>query len=226
MLPVTLRHVLVLTLALGLPFAASISGQTPADLFFAARDGRTDVVRDLLRRGSDPNAVNRHQFDKTPLVVAAEGGHGAVIDALIAAGADVNRPTSTGWTALMAAACSGDLALVRALLARNASVTARVDNGYTALMNASACGLVGVAELLVAGGANVNAQTSAGLTALAFAVWEGHLDMTRWLMDRGADPGVRFNDGRTLLEVARDRRHTGVVEILERNRRDFRRAAK
>ena len=64
-----------------------------------------------------------------------------MIEALIAAKASVNIPTSTGATPLMAAATSGSVDAVRALLDHDAFVNAReTANGQTALMFAAESG--------------------------------------------------------------------------------------
>ena len=70
---------------------------TADDLVEAAGNGSVDEVDRLLRAGVRPNATS---FGVTPLVAAAEHGHGDVIRRLIAAGADVNRRDAQGMTAL------------------------------------------------------------------------------------------------------------------------------
>ncbi len=57
-------------------------------LHFAAQDGLVERVKDLLSKGSDPNAFD--EISKTPLHYAAEQGHIEVMKLLIEAGADVN----------------------------------------------------------------------------------------------------------------------------------------
>jgi ankyrin repeat protein len=83
------------------------SGFTP--LFFAAREGRENVVRRLIEAGADVNETMRptgdkHAHDKkstTALILAVENGHFELAAALLDAGADPNaRPA--GYTALHA----------------------------------------------------------------------------------------------------------------------------
>lgn len=62
----------------------SPTGYTP--LMAAARNGHTEVVRWLLARGADPNAVNYGGVDV--YWQATEGGHRDVQELLLAAGAD------------------------------------------------------------------------------------------------------------------------------------------
>src|SRR5271165_1131162 len=58
-------------------------------------------------------------------MVAAARGHLAMVQALLAKGAEVNAKTPGGWTALMKAAEGGHLAVVQALLDKGAEVNAK-----------------------------------------------------------------------------------------------------
>jgi hypothetical protein len=72
----------------------------------------------------------------TPLLLAvATGGSAAVVNTLIAAGADVNAKDARGLSALMTAVATdhGDPAMVRALVAKGADLAATDGNGETAL---------------------------------------------------------------------------------------------
>ena len=61
---------------------------TDAALFTKAQEGDADAVKLLVRSGRPPDAVEKWS-GRTPLMFAAEGGHLAVVEALIAAKADV-----------------------------------------------------------------------------------------------------------------------------------------
>ena len=73
-------------------------------------------------------------------MVAAACGHLAMVQALLAKGAEVNAKTPGGWTALMNAAEGGHLAVVQALLDKGADVNAKTPNGWSALMWAAGSG--------------------------------------------------------------------------------------
>ena len=50
----------------------------------------------LLGKGADANAED--QGRRTPLHLAAQGGHQEVVEALLKAGAEVNAVDGEGWT--------------------------------------------------------------------------------------------------------------------------------
>ena len=98
----------------------------------AAALGDAPRVRALAR--AEPAAVARRSPDGWPaLHLAAHFGHGDAVDALLAAGADVNARAGGGSTALHVAAFGGDVALINTLLAHGADPEALADDGKTAL---------------------------------------------------------------------------------------------
>jgi ankyrin repeat protein len=72
-----------------------------ADLPAASVAGNLDLVRHALDSGADPNARDREGVPA--LVLAAENGHGPVIELLLARGADMKLTAKGGLTAMEAA---------------------------------------------------------------------------------------------------------------------------
>jgi ankyrin repeat protein len=86
------------------------------------------VVRALIEAGADVNKARECGW--TPIYVAAEQGHGAIVRVLIDAGADVNEAREEyGWTPLFANAYNSHEAIVRALIEAGADVDKARDNG-------------------------------------------------------------------------------------------------
>ena len=96
------------------------------------------------------------------LAKAAENGQVQVLEALLAAGADVG-------TLLREAIAKGQVEVVRVLLAAGIDVNAKDDNGRTLLHVVSWNGQVEFVKSLIATGADVNAKISFGRTSLHFA---------------------------------------------------------
>jgi len=71
-----------------------------------------------------------------------------------------------------------------------------------------------VVKLVLRAGADPDTQQEAGYTALHSAAINNNSDMVRALLDGGADPGVRTDAGQTAAEMAREKGHTEVAEML------------
>lgn len=106
----------------------------------AAGRGDLPMVKSLLQRGADINAIDRIRFGFTPLIYATFYNQFGVIPFLIESGADVNLPDRDGQTPLMWAVVHGDEALetVEYLIAHGARLDAKDKMGHTALEQAKA----------------------------------------------------------------------------------------
>ena len=137
--------------------APQVDGTTA--LHWAVRADDLETIDLLVRAGANVSARNRAGV--MPLELAAINGNAAVIERLIKAGADVNKPlNSSGDTALMMSARSGKAEAVKALLDRGAQINAKETwADTTALMWAVSEGNHDVVKLLIERGADVNAHT-------------------------------------------------------------------
>lgn len=111
---------LVALVALG---AAVCGAEEPAELdamlLKASLAGDTTIAKDLLRKGADANFLCG---GLTPLIAACIGGHKETAEALLKSGAEVDKTSPDGPTALMQASASGQLDLVKLLLSCNPDV--------------------------------------------------------------------------------------------------------
>lgn len=143
------------------------SGQN--GLYLALREGQLEVA-DFLVRQPKFNVDQRNPKDETPLMYAVLKGHTDLARAMVARGADVNKP---GWAPLhYAATYAGDGAVqqVQWLLDNHAYIDAESPNGTTPLMMAAQYGSEEVLRLLLAEGADPSLRNSLGLTAIDFAL--------------------------------------------------------
>ena len=97
--------------------------KTPEELLvWAAGQGNTPKVRQILAQGADVNATD--QFGKTALMHAARAGHAQTASALVEAGADVNARSASGETALAKFAERGATEIALALIDKGADAAA------------------------------------------------------------------------------------------------------
>ncbi len=158
-------------LAGGANVAAAVrDGETP--LMAAARAGNVEAVTLLIEHGADPNEVDSVE-GQTALMWATAEGHLHVVDALLAARADVDH---------------------RARVSELTKRSMRTDfpsGGFTALMWAARNGDEALVRRLVEGGADLSLTNGDGATAMMLAIVNDRFDMAATLLELGADA----NDG-------------------------------
>jgi ankyrin repeat protein len=185
--------------------AALAEGETP--LMTAARTGKTDAVRVLLKRGARVNAVEtwKHQ---TALMWAAHEGNAETVKLLIEAGANINARSMFGWTPLLFAARQGQIDAIKALVAGGANVNDTLPDKTSALITAIQGLNYEAAAVLLDSGIDPNASGQ-GWTALHQVVWsrrpqrgqnnpgqkpKGNLssfELAKKLVEHGADINAR-----------------------------------
>jgi ankyrin repeat protein len=162
-------------------------------LIMALMRQRFDVAAYLIDHEADVNhrRSDRHRPDpargQTPLWWAANHGHMALAQALVAQGADVNTPDHHGGTPLTQAASSGHLDMVRYLVQNGADIHAQIYDGRKAFNLAVTHGRKRVAEYLLSLGNDPNEAGSSGYTPLMIAAENNFYDLARSLIARGAD---------------------------------------
>jgi ankyrin repeat protein len=141
------------------------------DVPAAAIVGDADAVRRLLDLGLPVDAPDSQGC--SALLRAAGGGHRAVVDLLLARGADPQLAAHSGATPLSAAVSMRHAEVVDRLIAAGVSLEQRLPGELTVLMVASALGLPDMAARLLAAGADVHATDAQGRTALHCAAMFG-----------------------------------------------------
>ena len=179
-------------------------------LIIAARDGKLDFVKVLLRYEANIEARGTIKIDGeviegcTALWVAAAKGHFDVVRLLIEQNAEVDSRTSTNSTPLRAAAFKGHLGIVRCLVENGADVNARKNFNDTLLMVACYKGHLDVASYLVKHGANMNLQDHHGRSCLHYASERGHVQLVCELLALGAKQIQALDRLTPLLEACDD----------------------
>lgn len=140
--------------------------------------GTAAEVRDSLRKGADPRAVDR--FGTTLLMHAAVRGKVKVVESLLRAGANPDARDEDDQTALFFAARGCSEPVVSRLLKHRIEVNQRNHQGETALMVAAENGCAPVVRRLVAvPGIDLMARDEWGRTAVHYmhVNWINGLDM-------------------------------------------------
>lgn len=150
----------------------------------------------------------------TALSWAVRNGHMAVVECLIASGANVNATSNKGFTALMWAAFKGRKAVVEFLIKSGANVHAAANDGFNTLMAAAQFGHIDEVKCLLAHGANVHAAVDDGRTALMWAAKNGHKGVVECLLNCKANVNVEAKSGFTALMGAAGKGHKDIVECL------------
>jgi len=178
-------------------------GMTP--LLYAARDGRTEIVRTLLDAGADVNHPDANAI--TPLIAAITNNHPDTARLLIDRGADIKAVDWYGRTALWAAVETRNMDV------DNATFENSIDRAP----------FVSVIELLLERGADPNVRTKesppirrdflrvtgtlawvdfTGQTPFLTAALSGDLTVMKLLLKHGADPTIPTFGGTTALMAA------------------------
>jgi uncharacterized protein len=183
-------------------FRAEIPGAMTA-LLYAARDGRLDLVRQLLAAKADVNQAEANGI--TPLLMAVTNDHMDVARFLVDQGADINASDWWGRTPLWAA-----------VEIRNRDYTRTNEHGI------DRAAVLEIFKSLLARGANPNARTKeippirrwvmplsdlswvemTGQTPFIRAAVSGDITVMRLLLDKGADPNILTEGGTSALMAA------------------------
>mmetsp|Transcript_19676 Transcript_19676/g.34897 ORF Transcript_19676/g.34897 Transcript_19676/m.34897 type:complete len:657 (-) Transcript_19676:158-2128(-) len=134
-------------------------------LFEYSRRGKLEEVKEELASGVPPNSYFSYD-GTTALLVAARGGHGPVVQALVEAGADMDVRTEDGSDALLHAASGGSAEVVSILLAAKANIETVNEDEVTPLILASHYGYTQVVKALLDAGADPNYSAPGWGTAL------------------------------------------------------------
>lgn len=171
-MPCVLKHMLLLTLALSLPYAAHTQpdphNQNPDSALFDAID-REDIsaLRAALAAGASMQAHDR--YGHLPLVAAAAQGNAGLFRVLLDSGADINAQDQNKHSALSQAAFDNQIDIIRLLLPRKPNLDLQDVTGNTAIFYAANRSNREVLELLLNAGANTAVVNNQGHTVLSQA---------------------------------------------------------
>jgi ankyrin repeat protein len=215
-------------------------------LLIAVVNGHYELASLLIERGASPNIADANgrtplyaavdlrnvQWSQAPAPELPQATHLAMIEQLLAAGADPSIKITgkighrgsfdmrwsdlKGGTAFSRAAWNGDIEVMRLLLEHGADATVATEKGETALLLLAGAGwplgqgylrseeeITAALDLLVEElGLDVNAATTEGITPVIGAVFKGDNFVVQYLVDHGARLDVKDKAGRSVITWA------------------------
>ena len=176
-------------------------------LMFALYNGAQEIA-ELLRAYRPLSLHEAVALNDTPTVARH------VLDAPDA----IRRHSVDGWTPLHLAAFFGQRNALLVLIGLGAPIDSISENPMqNTPMHAAIAGPAGeqMAPLLIGFGADVHHVGGSGITALHLAATRGFNGLTRLLMARGVDRSLKTEDDKTAADLARERGHLDVAQLLD-----------
>ena len=172
-----------------------------------------EMVSLLASAGANINATGTLLPGQTALMSAAMEGNEAVVDALLEAGADVNRVNAgSGGTALQMAISEERVKTVKILIEAGADVNAGRFLGFPPLHFAVMKGNEEIVRMLLAAGADTELRDDSGATAVETATHLRRKKILKLLVDAGADVntggGPGGGTGSTHKKAGKERKGT------------------
>ncbi len=198
-------------------------GVTP--LGKAAGEGWLNAAKFLLDRGADIGG----RFGTPALHLAALNGRKAMVELLLARGADVNGKDLSADTALVAAITSSRPEVAKVLIEHGADPLARNQNDHTPLHYACGKGDVEMVRMLLPKSSDLNVVSRNQIsgspfgdevagTPLMLATRNNQPAIMKLLLDRGADPNVEAPAGKSALRIAVQAENRELVTLLLEHR--------
>jgi len=215
-------HQIILHLLKAAPSLASKSDGESLPLTYAAGACDKELVKALLKAGADTNVRNGGGL--TPLLLAilasdnahvsgvgtvgstetqvgtvgsteTQGHKKAVINLLLANGADVDATSPNGENALSLAIMRRFSDLAMWLVEKGAELNATDAGSQPIMLQVAYMGDVDLAKVMVSKGAKVEVSDDHGLTLLHAAAGAGNLDFCKYLIESGAKPNAKILRG-------------------------------
>ncbi|CAG5108750.1 Similar to ANK3: Ankyrin-3 (Homo sapiens) [Cotesia congregata] len=187
-------------------------------LHLAASNGYEGIVKTLLDRGADINALNSQ--GRTPFDLAADSEHFSIVE-LILLQENVDL-SSSKWLnyPLLHSAAKSSVIIVQNLLDKGLEVDF-VKDGLTPLHRAAFSSCLPVVKCLVEHKAAVNAVSSAksylGFTVLHFAAMKLNAEVVEFLLEKGSSINTTNKDGATPLNLALLTADEEVINVFLRH---------
>jgi ankyrin repeat protein len=194
-------------------------------LYIASSRGHANVVRPLIDRGVDLNAMCQDWFEDdlkwTPLHAAIYAEHRDIVLLLLEGGADTETRSSWDETAIYTALRRGCVDIVWQLIIHGADLNAECGDSdmycnvkWTLLRVALFYPISAITRILLEHGVNPNTPDGSGGTALHLASCLGDVTHLELLLEYGATVDFRDKGGWTPLHKAAYHAELHVMAVL------------
>ncbi|KAL8875940.1 MAG: hypothetical protein Q9198_005775 [Flavoplaca austrocitrina] len=203
-------------------WATFLASKSTGFLPWAASSGLDTVFRHLFAIDAIDTEIRdrKDAQGRTLLALAAQNGHHATVELLLAHKANPIIPDKEGKTSLSIAVSNGDEALVKLLLANGAARNESDKEGRTPLSKAVSNDDEALVKLLLANGAAPDDPDKEGRTPLSIAVSNGDKVLVELLLTNGAAYDVLDEQGRTPLSVAVSNGDVVLAKLLLASKAD------
>lgn len=173
-----------------------------------------DVNCEACYVGVTPTEMDLLQLGATPLFLAAFFGHASLIQILLDAKAQIDKPDCRGCTPLSAAAEEGMVEIAKLLCQKKANLNSANGDGLTPLQVAALNAHTRTAEELCKLRADINHAASEQRTALHFAASSQCVDIVRLLCQSRANLDATNMHGHTALAISAAQGNARIVKVL------------
>lgn len=190
-----------------------------AQLFEAAAAGNQELAARLVADGCDVNA--RDKGMRTPILVAAQNKHYALVEWFAQNGADINAQDNKCFNPFIQGCIGGDVKLVELMVRLGTDLRVLTRFGGNGLTPAAEKGHEDVVKFLLENTSiNVNHTNNVGWTALIEAIilndgGEKMQRIIRMLLEHDADPNMTDEWGVPPVELARRKGYKEIEEIIK-----------
>lgn len=181
------------------------------DWFIAVKNDKSEKVKEMLRRGFDPNTIEQERGD-TGLILAMREDAMDVMAVLLAdKRTSIDAEAFNGDNALMIACYKSNEKAVKTLLDKGAHVN---KNGWSPLHYAAASGNNTIVQMLLDRDAFVDAVSPNATTPVMMAARGGHIYTVKLLHDNGADITLKNQRGYSAIDFAMENKNSDIAQGL------------
>ncbi|EEO27491.1 ankyrin repeat domain-containing protein [Oxalobacter paraformigenes] len=182
------------------------------DWFIAVKNDQAGKVKELLKKGFDPNAIEPKRGDTGLILAMRENSMDVMAVLLSDKRTKIDTEAFNGDNALMIACYNANEKAVKTLLDKGAKVN---KNGWAPLHYAAASGNNQIVRMLLEKDAFIDAVSPNATTPIMMAARNGHIYTVKLLHDNGADLTLKNQRGYSAIDFANENKNTDIAKGLE-----------